>query len=64
MVGKHILCNISSSKCNQVMEFCQFIEYNMRIIFLEKSSLISGGEATPRPFYKKSKFSISLDEQS
>ena len=32
--------------------------------FLEKSCTKCGGEASPRPFYKKSKLSISLDQQS
>ena len=36
----------------------------MRNIFLEKSYTKCGGEASPRPFYKKSKLSISLDQQS
>ena len=32
----HILPNISKSKGNQVMKFCQLIEYNERNIFLQK----------------------------
>ena len=32
----------------------------MRNIFLEKSYTKCDGETSPRPFYKKSKFSISL----
>ena len=36
----------------------------MRNIFLEKSYTKFGREATPRSFYKKSKLSISLDQQS
>ena len=34
----HILPNISRSKCDEVMKFGQLIEYNMRNIFLEKST--------------------------
>ena len=34
----HILSNISRSKCDEVMKFGQLIEYNMRNIFLEKST--------------------------
>ena len=30
-------CNISRNKANQTMEFCEFIEYSMRNIFLEES---------------------------
>ena len=43
------------------MKFAQLIEYNLRNIFLEKSFAKSGGEASPRSFYKKSKLSIFLD---
>ena len=51
---------------NQTMKFGQLtiIEYNMRNIFLEKSYTKCGQEASPRFFYKKSKFNISLDQQS
>ena len=58
----HILTNISRSKGNQVMKFHQLIEYNMRNIFIEKSYTKCGGEAIPRPFFKKLKLSISLDQ--
>ena len=60
----YILLNISWSKDNQIMKFCQLIEYNMRNIFLEKSYKKCGRKASLRPFYKKSKWSISLDQQS
>ena len=60
----HILPNISRSKGNQTMKFGQLIECNMRNIFLEKSYTKCGGETIPRPFSKKSKLSISLDQQS
>ena len=37
-------------------------EYNIRNIFLEKSYAKCGGETIPKPFFKKSKLSISLDK--
>ena len=46
------------------MKFSQLIEFNMRNIFLEKSYTKYGGETIPIPFSKKSKSSISLDQQS
>ena len=46
------------------MKFGQLIEYNMRNIFVEKSYTKCGGETIPRPFSKKSKRSVSLDQQS
>ena len=58
-----ILPNISRSKGNQKTKFGQLIEYNMRSIFLETYTKC-GGEASPRPFYKNPKLSISLDQQS
>ena len=36
-IAIHILPNISRSKGNQTIKFGQFIEYNMRTIFLENS---------------------------
>ena len=36
----------------------------MRNIFLEKSCTNGGAEISPRPFFKKSKLSVSLDQQS
>ena len=36
----------------------------MRNMFLEKSFTKCGGETIPRPFSKKSKLSISLDQWS
>ena len=45
------------------MKFGQLIEYNMRNIFVEKSYTKCAGEAIPRPLSKKSKLSISLDQQ-
>ena len=49
----HILSNISRRKVNQRMTFGQFIEYNITNIFLEKSYTKRDGEASSRPFYKK-----------
>ena len=64
---KQIICilrKISRTKGNQTMKFGQLIEFNMRNIFLEKSYIKCGGEMIPRPFSKKSKLSISRDQQS
>ena len=61
-ICKHILTNISRSKGNQTMIFGHLIEYDMRTVFLEKSYTKCGGETTPRPFSKKSKLSIYLDQ--
>ena len=58
----HIFPDISRSKGNQTIKFGQLIEYNMRNIFLEKSYTKCGGETIPRPFSKKSKLSLSLDQ--
>ena len=44
------------------MKSGQLIEYNMRNIFLEKSYTKCGRETIPRPFSKKSKLSVSLDQ--
>ena len=44
------------------MNFGQLIEYIMRNIFLEKSSTKRGVEGSPRPFYKNSKMSVSLNQ--
>ena len=46
------------------MKFGQLIEDSMKNIFLTKSYLKCGRKAIPRPFTKKSKFSISLDQLS
>ena len=62
-IAIHILANISRSKGNQAMKFCQLVEYNMRNIFLEKPSKKWDGETNPRRYSKKSKLSISLDQQ-
>ena len=54
----------SRSKGNQAMEFGQLTEYDIKNIFLEKSYTKFGGETSPRPFSKKLKLSLSLDQQS
>ena len=38
-IAIHILPNISKSKGNQALKFCQLIEYNMKNIFLENHTL-------------------------
>ena len=58
----HILSNISRSKDNQTMRFGQLTEQKIRNI--GKSYTKYGGEASPRPFHKKSKSSISLVQKS
>ena len=64
VVTTHILPNISRSKGNQTTKFGQLIEHTMRNVFLEESWAKCREEASLRPFYKKSKLSFSLDEQS
>ena len=59
----HIFPDIYRSKGNQTMKLGQLIEYNMKNIFLVKSYTKCGEEASPKPFYKKSKLSLSLDQQ-
>ena len=63
-VAIHILSNISRSKDNQTTKFGQLIKYSMGNIVLEKSYDNCGGENISRPFSKKSKVSISLDQLS
>ena len=57
-------CPIFQEVDHQTMKFGQFIKDDMRIIFLEKPFTKCGWEASPRPFYKKSILSISLDQHS
>ena len=57
------IANISRSKGNQTRKFDQLINYN-RNIFLDKSCTKCGGETSPKPFFKKSKLSVSLEQQS
>ena len=60
----HILPNIYKSKGNEAMNFDQLIEQNTGNIFLEKSYIKCGRETISRPFSKKWKLSLSLDQQS
>ena len=60
----HRLHSISRPKGNQTIKFAQLVEYSMRNIFLEKPYRKCGGKTSPRLFFKKSKLSISLDQQS
>ena len=61
-IAIHILPNISRGKGNQTIKFGQLNEYNMGKGFLEKSYTKFGGETILRPFSKKSKLSIPLDQ--
>ena len=61
-IAIHILPNISRSKKPSDNEIDQLIKYNMRSIFLERSYTKCDKEAIPRPFSKKAKLSISLDQ--
>ena len=61
-IAIYIFPFISRSKDNQTVKFGQLIKYNMRKIFLEKSYPKCGGETSLKPFSKKSKLSISLDQ--
>ena len=58
----HVLPNILSNEDNQAIKFSQLREYNMKSIFLEKPYTKCGGETSPRPFSRKLKLSISLDQ--
>ena len=58
----HVLTNILNSKVNRAMRFGELIEYNMKNIFLEKLYTKCYEDTIPRPFSKKSKLSISLDQ--
>ena len=59
----HILPNISRSKSSQPVKFEQLTEHNIKNIFLEELYTKWGGETRLRPFSRKSKLSISLDQQ-
>ena len=61
-IAIHMLLNIARSKGNQSIKFGQLIQYNLRNIFHEKLYTKCSGETIPRPFSKKSKLSISLDQ--
>ena len=62
-IAMHIFPNISRGKDNQTMKSGHSTEFNIRNIFFEKSYTKGGGETIPRPFPKKLKMSISLDQQ-
>ena len=63
VITMHILNNISRSKGNQAMKFGHE-KCNTRNTFLEKSKTKSGVKTIPRPFFKKSKLSISLESKN
>ena len=56
-----ILTNISRSKSNHTIKFDKLIEYNMRNIFLEKTTQKNVVEKLFPNLSLKSKLSISLD---
>ena len=58
------IANISGSKGDQTKKFDQLIEYNIRHIFLEKSYTKYIQRTSPTPFYKKSNFSIPVNQLS
>ena len=59
-----LLPNVWRIKGNQTMKFDPLIDYNVRNIFLEKSYTKCDRETSARPFSKKLKLSISLDQES
>ena len=61
-ITTNILPNISGSKDNQTIKFGQLIEYSMKDICLEKSYTKCVRRTIPKPFSKKLKLSISLDQ--
>ena len=62
IIAIHIMTNIPRIKDNQTI--VQLIEYHMRNIFLEKPYKNCDRETIPRPIYKNSKLSISLNQYS
>ena len=61
-IAIHILPNTSRSKGNQTYKFSLLIECDMINIFLAKSYAKCDGETTSRHFYKKLRWSISLNQ--
>ena len=61
-IAIHLLSYLTRSKDNQTVKLGQLIEYNMRRFFLEKLYPKYGVETSHKPFSKKSKLSVSLDE--
>ena len=55
-------CNTNYAQYLKTMKFGQLIDYNTKKIFLEKSYLVV--KLLPDTFPKKSKLSVSLDQQS
>ena len=51
-----------SDNDNQILKFGKLIECSLRKIFLEKLYSKCGGKIIPRPFFKKPKLSIFLDQ--
>ena len=64
IIAIRTLPNILRSKSTQAMKFGQLLKYNMKNIFLEKLYPKCVGEVSLRFFHKKSKLTISLDQQS
>ena len=58
------LRSILRTKSNQTVKLGQLIGYSIRDMFLEKSHLKCSGETISRPFSRKSKLSIFLDQYS
>ena len=46
------------------MKSGQLVECNFRNIFIEKPYTKCGGKTIPRPFFKKAKLSISVNQYS
>ena len=64
IVAIHILPNISR-KGDQIIGFCQSMDYNMgNIFFFEKLYKACGEEASLRPCNKMSQLNIFLNRQS
>ena len=61
-IAIHTLSNTSRIKCSHTMKFGQLIEHGMRNTFLKKSYAKCSGKTIPRPFSKKPKLSILLDQ--
>ena len=64
VIAMHIMLYISIIKGNQTLKFTQLIGYSKVKFCFEKSYSKCDGETSPRPFSKKIKLNISLDQQS
>ena len=60
----YMLSIVSRKKGNHAMKLGRLIEYNMENIFLEKSDTNFCRAAVSKTFYRKSKLSVDLDQQS